>query len=598
MGIIALAALLPANALSAPSAPTTERALEAVLLDVPTAQGTLDNSTIINQQMHYAGSPGDYALAVWMRDRLRDYGFDATIERFTAEVFTPKKLALQLMSTPRIDFDLHEAAIATDPDGSRRDAGLPFNAGSGNGDVTATVVDAGHGLDDDYRAMRKSGVDVAGKIALIRYGKQFRGLLAHRAQQYGAAGVIFFSDPADEPRGAAYPNGPNRPPGAVQRGSVGSPYLQIPTLPVSALVAGLILQSMRGGQSLQAMHLVVEMSRKVVTLWNTVGTIVGSDPREMVVLGGHRDAWVYGVTDNGSGISTLLEAARALGYLHRSGWQPQRSIVIAGFDGEEIGEAGSNAYVRTHARELTDGCIAYINADEITTGQTFGADAVAALAWTVPAAASSVRDPHTERQTLIDRWHAQPGGAIVGIPGGGSDFESFLYDSGIPTMEVGFSGSFGVYHSAYDDLTYATTYADAGFVNHRAVAQLLALFGMRFAEIKVLPYRFAPYAGEMRRDLETLALTARDPAELGAIEHAVDRFARVAARFDARPDASRNAAALRAVRSLDRVLYGRNGYAAVAFPDAAAAAGTGGATLAAAAARTSAAIDAVTANLR
>lgn len=555
---------------------------ERRMLDIPSAQGALDSSRFLDERAHYAGTPADRYVATWMRDRLAEAGFEARIEPFQAEVYSPLVLSLRLTEPRRFSFDLAEVPIPGDPDGTRSDAGTPFNAGSGNGVALAHVVDAGHGLDADYAALTARGIGVRGAIALIRYGKQFRGILARRAQSDGAAGVIFFSDPADEPRGARYPDGPNRPLGSVQRGSLGLPALAIPVLSVSDLNAERLLSDMRGGVTASTVRLEVRLQRKVETLWNVVGTLVGDDPSQSVVLGAHRDAWVYGVTDDGSGISILIEAARALGYMHRAGWHPQRSIVIAGFDGEEIGEAGSATYVRVHQRELGDGAIAYFNTDEGTTGQTFYASAVAGLVPSVLAATRVVRDPHTERDTLFDRWQAQKGGTRVEAPGGGSDHEAFLFDLGIPVLEVGFAGAFGVDHSGFDDIAYARRFADTGFVNHRAVAQTLALLAMRFADAPVLPYSFSSYASSMRTALARLAGT-RSPAQLAAANAAVQRFAPVAAAFDARPDPARNADALAAARALDRIAYGLDGYDAVAFPELAQAA---------------AGIDAVTARLR
>lgn len=557
-------------------------ARERALLDIPSAQGALDTSRFLDQRARYAGTPADRFVAEWMRDRLEAAGFATRIEPFRAQVDSPLVLSLVQLTDPKRTFDLAETPIPGDPDGTRPDAGTPFNAGSGSGVAVGRVVDAGHGLDADYAALAAAGLAVRGNVALVRYGREFRGALARRAAANGAIGVIFFDDPADDPRGARYPDGPNRPLGAVQRGSLGLPSLAIPVLPIGASNAQRLLADMHGGITRSPVRLEVRLQRKVETLWNVVGTIAGDDPSQSVVLGAHRDAWVYGVTDNGSGISILLEVARALGYMHRSGWQPQRSITIVGFDGEEIGEAGSNTFVRVHQDALRDGTVAYLNTDEGTTGQRFGAAAAAALAPAVVDAAHAVRDPHAERQTLYDRWNAQPRRVVVRPPGGGSDHEPFLYDLGIPVLEVGFSGSFGVYHSGFDDLAYATKFADTGFVNHRAVAQMLALLAMRFADDPTLPYAFSSYAAAMRTALDGLAGT-RDPVRIAAVRAAVDRFAPVAAAFDAHPDPRRNADALAAARELDRILYARNGYAAVAFPDLAGAAG---------------AIDAVTARLR
>jgi N-acetylated-alpha-linked acidic dipeptidase len=373
--------------------------------------------------------------------------------------------------------------------------------------------------------------------------------------------------------------------------------LTIPVLPVTALTEQRIARYMRDRVTVVQVHLHVNETIKRETLWNTVGVLRGTDPTHTIVLGGHRDAWVYGVTDNGSGISVLLETAHALGYLYKSGWRPRFSIVIAGFDGEEIGEAGSQAYVRMHQGDLQSGCVAYINEDEAATGQRFGVTAAAALEDALTPAAQRVRDPREERQTLYDRWKRQPDHVTVDGPGGGSDFEPFLYDAGVPMMELAFEGVFGVYHSAFDDLRYAQTQADPGLVNHRAVAQLLTLLTMRLSD-GTLAYRFSPYATRMRLSLAQLAVangvTSRD---IKPVASAIDRFASHARTVDSYGMNGNDE--ITAVHRLNRLYYGRNGYAAVAFPALSEALATHDeATISAAVGRTVHDLDGITATMR
>ncbi|MGB6413321.1 MAG: M28 family peptidase, partial [Candidatus Cybelea sp.] len=356
-GLLAAIAMLgTATAQYAPSRP------ETAFLPIPSVAGARASSQMLNESYHYPGTPGDHRMAVWMRDTMRHFGLRAWIEPFTATVYTPSRLALQLLTSPPVTFDLHDGKIAADPDGSRSAPGLPFNAGSGNGDIRAPLVEAGRGLDADYARLRSARVAVRGKIVLIRYGAEYRGNLAARAQRNGAAGVIFYNSPKDESPGLAYPNGRNRPPGAVQRGDVmgdDNVPLRIPMLPVTLETAQRLIENAHGAHAL--VHLDVQMNARVTTLWNTIGEATGTDSAQSIVLGGHRDAWVYGVTDDGSGISTLVEVARGLGALERTGWKPKRSIRIAGWDAEEIGEYGSADYVHRHRDELQRGCVAYIN---------------------------------------------------------------------------------------------------------------------------------------------------------------------------------------------------------------------------------------------
>ncbi|HEY6233750.1 MAG TPA: M28 family peptidase, partial [Candidatus Elarobacter sp.] len=294
---------------------------------------------------------------------------------------------------------------------------------------------------------------------------------------------------------------------------------------------------------------------------------------QSVMLGAHRDAWVYGVGDNGAGTIALLEAARGLGYLARSGWRPKRSIVVALWDGEEIGLRGSAAYAAAHAGELRTGCVAYLNADQNVVGQALRASAVGALGPAIVEATRAVADPVHERTTLHDRWSGQRGGTDVGTIGGGSDHESFLLAFGTPVAEAGFTGPFGPYHSSYDTLHYATTRSDPGFALHRATAQLYGVLAMRFAGADAVPYAFAAYipaltSGMLR--LESRAQRDGRPLDLAALRGAVDDFATAARRADdaiARGDGPGTERALAAAQAVDSLAYGVEGYASVAFPD-------------------------------
>jgi N-acetylated-alpha-linked acidic dipeptidase len=546
---------------------------ESSFLSIPSASGARQTSAFINERAHYAGTPGDYRLAVYMRDQMRALGLRAWIESLSTTVYTPNVLELQLLTTPAVTFDLHDSRIAADPDGSRPDAGLPFNAGSGSGDIGVPLVYAGRGLDRDYAVLSRAGVSVRGRIALVRYGAEYRGNLAARAAANGAAAVIFYSDPKDDgyTRGTVYPNGPYRPTGIVQRGDVmGDDHrpLRIPTLPVTALTAQRLLANIGGsvgpswwagalpvqyrtGTSRSLVHLHVEMNARQTTLWNTIGEITGSNPRQMIVMGGHRDAWVYGVTDDGSGIATLLEVARGLGALHRGGWTPKRTIRIAGWDGEEIGEIGSRAYVAAHRAELQRGCVAYINTDESASGPTFGAAAAAALLPSLEPTA----------QTVL---HFAP---RVDEPAGGSDFESFIYTVGTPIVDLGYTGSFGTYHSPYDDYRFATLYADPGFVHHRTIAQLIGLFAIRIADAAAVPYRFEPYSGVLSAGMADAqkAAAAQNLTIAPSLGVAIERFKRAAQVYDAKTTHD-DTTALKAVQLLDLLAYSASGYESVAFP--------------------------------
>jgi len=89
-----------------------------------------------------------------------------------------------------------------------------------------------------------------------------------------------------------------------------------------------------------------------VEVYNTVAELPGSEkPEEIVILGAHLDSWdlATGATDNATGVSAVLEAARALAKLSL---RPKRTIRFVLFSGEEQGLHGSRAYVEAHQDEL------------------------------------------------------------------------------------------------------------------------------------------------------------------------------------------------------------------------------------------------------
>jgi hypothetical protein len=618
----------------------SEFALENRFLDVPSSAGALEDAAALAAQPHYAGSAGDYKLALYVRDRFKEFGFDTAMETLTARIDVPKKLALELIPSgfrggpggrpvtarypayysiarrhrsapptpspgdlvappgataePVIGLDLRELPDPGDADTANPAVGLPFIAGSGDGDVSAPLVYAGHGTPADYALLDGHSIDPRGAVLLIRYGADARDSLVRRAQIHGAAGVLLYDDPADDgaARGAVYPSGPWRPLTSVQRGSVGE-GVTIPVLPISAANARLLLAALHGPSAPRpwagslsvayafargpaAVHLVVEMERRTTTLWNTIGILHGRMPGQELILGAQRDAWVYGVGAGGGGTVTLLEAARGLGYLAKTGWQPGRTVVLAAWDGEELGSYGSLAYLKRHGDEIRSTSIAYLNTEPSVTGRVFGADAVAAIAPTIADASHVVPDPAQPGNTIYDRYAFRTRGALPPVErgSGGIDRSAFLFGAGTPTANASFSGPFGPYHSSYDTLQFARTISDPQFDLHRAAAQLYGVAVLRLSNADVVPYHFAAYVQPMESALRGLAALARVrkvTLDVRSFAAAVRRFGAKSQRSDA---ATRRVATGRAAdremeasRILDLATYGIDGETAITFPD-------------------------------
>jgi len=104
---------------------------------------------------------------------------------------------------------------------------------------------------------------------------------------------------------------------------------------------------------------------------NVIALLEGSDPKlksEAVLLGAHMDHLGMaegllhpGADDNASGVSALLEIARAF---KASPLRPRRTLIFAFWTGEEDGKFGSGHYVRHPLRPLAR-TSAYLNLDMI-----------------------------------------------------------------------------------------------------------------------------------------------------------------------------------------------------------------------------------------
>jgi carboxypeptidase Q len=91
-----------------------------------------------------------------------------------------------------------------------------------------------------------------------------------------------------------------------------------------------------------------------IPVYNTIAEIPGTDlAAEVVIVSAHLDSWngpgSQGCTDNGTGSSVTLEAARILSAV---GARPRRTIRFINWTGEEQGLLGSRAYVEKHKEEM------------------------------------------------------------------------------------------------------------------------------------------------------------------------------------------------------------------------------------------------------
>jgi N-acetylated-alpha-linked acidic dipeptidase len=524
--------------------------LERRLLSVPDTASVRAMSRDLTGVPHVAGTRAQAAARDYVLAKTRAWGLETWAKTYSVYLPQPDTVGTWLIAAAGAapqPLDLREPAVAGDAT-SRGPQVPPFNSYSGDGDVTAEVVYVGYGLIEDYELLDSLGVNLRGRIALARYGRSFRGIKAREAERHGAAGLIMYSDPEDDGyyRGDVYPEGPMRPPGGIQRGSVMNgigdpttpgnaslpgatrlpedslPIPRIPVIPMGYGNARRILEALDGpsvpqewqgalpfryhaGPGPVRVRLKVRNergARAMHDITNTFAAVRGSRwPDQWVVLGGHLDAWTPGAEDNVSGSVVVLEAARAFAELARQGFRPARTVIFATWDAEEWGLIGSTEWVEDLADSLRAHAVAYLNEDGIVSGPNFAGAASPSLKRLIRDVAKEVPDP-AGRGTVYETWVRRERGDTtalrLGNLGGGSDFQGFYHHLGIPAGGMGFDGPSGIYHSMYDSYHWMTRFGDPGYRRHRAVAQLAALAAWRLANADLLPLDYAGWGREMR----------------------------------------------------------------------------------------------------
>ena len=409
---------------------SVETATETQFLSVPDSKLAEQHLRILTRVPHMAGTVEDKATADYVANKFREAGLDTEIVEYKVWMNYPEQISVDMTAPPGVE--MHGPTrehVSNDPYQDDPRVVMPFNGMSPSGDVEGEVVYANYGTPEDFERLDRMKIDVRGKILLVRYGQNFRGVKAFLAQERGAAGVIIYSDPADDGwrKGDKYPEGPWRPDTGVQRGSIGYmfefagdpttpgiaslPSLpasqrisprdsaqmpRIPTTPISYHDAWPLLEHLGGpdsprdwqgslpftyhvGPGPTRVHMRLKQDYQFRTLWDVIGRVQGGElPDEWVVAGNHRDAWVYGAVDPNSGTAAMLEAVHGVGELLKSGWRPKRSIIFCSWDGEEEGLIGSTEWVEQHEAELRNSP-AYFNMDVAVSGSKFGASAVPSL---------------------------------------------------------------------------------------------------------------------------------------------------------------------------------------------------------------------------
>jgi N-acetylated-alpha-linked acidic dipeptidase len=552
-----------------------ESAVEAQFRAMASADSISKFHRYLTAEPHPAGSARNNELAQWVAEQWRAQGLeDVTVHEYDVMHSAPRQISLEMVKPRRYVAELGEDPYTVDPDTKNPKADGAYLGYSASGEVTAPVVYAHSGNPEDYDYLRGHGIDIRGKIALVRYSNpySYRGFKALTAERLGAVAILIYSDPAEDgyTKGAVYPNGPWGPESHIQRGAITYDFIQPgdPLTPGWASVPGakrirpedavslpkimgvplawhdakpllekmdgpLAPDSWQGGLPLKyklggkrvVVHLKVDMDNSTRPYYVTEARIRGSEsPDQWVILGNHRDAWVFGGVDPSSGTASMLELTRNLGQLLKQGIRPKRTLVICSWDGEEYALTGSTEWGEQYADELKKKAVAYLNVDEATSGSNFQGDAVGSLAPLLVEVSRTL--PAPSGKSLYDEWKISRQadlGEQQPIPdarlantriGSGSDHTVFLNFLGVPTMGLTFVGPYGVYHSLYDDYFWMNHFGDPGYRYHALMTQLWGVLALRLANADLLPFDFESYGENIRQFVADLNLANRVGAHI------------------------------------------------------------------------------------
>ncbi|PRT56500.1 hypothetical protein B9G98_04120 [Wickerhamiella sorbophila] len=539
---------------------------------------------------HLAGQ--NEKLALWTKDKFEEYGWEAEVETYDIWLNRPVDHSVALLDGDKIihELSLEEDRLEVDETTTRSDRVPTFHGYSASGNVTGQLVYANFGRKRDYDQLVARGIDLKNKVVIVRYGGLFRGLKVKFAEELGASAVLIYSDPAEdngitEKNGyEAYPYGPARNPSSVQRGSVqdlafhpGDPttpgrpsvpgadrdepdgIVSIPSIPISYRDALPLLKSLNGhgpifgewqgdltdvdyatGPSDLLVNVYNEQVYDFIPNRNVIARIKGEIDEE-VVIGNHRDAWIIGGADPNSGSVVTLELARVFGELHKRGWKPYRTLVLASWDGEEYGLLGSTEHGEDHAEHIKKKALAYLNCDMCFSGSRFGSEASPLLSKIIYEVTKGISNPFNETQSVFEGWDAQRGGAVTGYLGSGSDYTVFQDYLGVPSLDMSYAAQAGDnvyhYHSNYDSYYWMTHFGDVDFKAHSAIAKIIGSIAIELVGSPVIGFSVEYYAAGIKRVLEDLLSNPNELShESDALLDVADELVKNSKNFDAQLD--------------------------------------------------------------
>uniref|UniRef100_A0A8C6WRZ5 Glutamate carboxypeptidase 2 n=1 Tax=Neogobius melanostomus TaxID=47308 RepID=A0A8C6WRZ5_9GOBI len=540
---------------------------------------------------HLAGTEQNLKYATQIREEWRYFGLDSVdFVHYDVLLSYPNKTQPNYISImDALGNEIFRTSLeepVPDGYGNVSDIVPPYSAFSPKGTPEGELVYVNYGRTEDFYQLEKQmGINVTGKIVIVRYGKIFRGNKVKNAILAGAKGLIMFSDPADYCADGVqtYPDGWNLPGGGAQRGNVlnlngaGDPLTpgypakeytyrskledgiglpKIPVHPIGYHDAIHLLKNMggeippnnwKGALNVSyrigpgfindyknlTVRLNIHTNNQVTRIYNVIGKIRGAvEPDRYIILGGHRDAWVFGGIDPMSGNAVLHEIARSAGSMLSKGWRPRRTIVFASWDAEEFGLQGSTEWAEENAKLLQDRAVAYINADSAIEGMyTLRVDCTPSLHTLVYDITKQIDSPEVgeEGMSLYESWHKRDNwtnnrdAPRISKLGSGSDFEAYFIRLGIASGRARYTknkkterySNYPVYHSVYETFEIVDRFYDPSFRRLEAVARVRGGLIFSLADSLLLPLNVNEYAEALDKyALSISQIAQRHPEEM------------------------------------------------------------------------------------
>lgn len=564
----------------------------------------------LTDKPHPGGSQQSLVLANYLRDVWLHNGVPQVkvvpynvLLSYPDEV-TPNTILVTDISVDNVRVNISGEQLAfSSPRGNDPVMVKIYSAYSRSGKESGDPVYVNFGQPEDYKWLQDHGVDIRGKIFIARYGNHFRGDTVRLAEEFGATGIILFSDPheyAPKGRNFVYPKAFGLPGTGTQSGTImlgngdpttpgypsvaGSYRLNSSEVPLPKILvqpigyddAEKILKLMTGIESpsswkgdlnvsykigpgftdpLLKLTMMIRNRLQMANVYNVIGTIPGyEEPDRYVLLGNHRDAWIFGGIDPNAGTAVMTELTRVLGQLYKTGWKPRRTIMFCSWGAEEQGLIGSTEWVEDNAKVLSERAVAYLNVDVAVEGNyTFRSLSTPILSTALYEAAKQIPNPNPAevaqgREFVYDTWlytSADESRPVIEALGSGSDFTSFAFLIGVPACDLMYKAdkkAFPVgnplYHSVYETFYAVDELLDPGFKYHLAITQLWGKTALSLADAMLLPFNISAYAKRLQDELKTFKkhftnVLLEHHISLEYFEEAIQHFENVSVAFHA-----------------------------------------------------------------